>query len=104
MKKARGKPVSRFFDPPKKPKEEKIKEVLSEAAQKDRANKEIKALHNQFRGKRLIDLLPVIKRRCSRYVVEIAVERIERKKDELNPTDRIYFEGFKQELEQNGVS
>jgi len=79
--------------------EERIKEVILAATQRRRANKEIDCILKQFRGKRIIDLLPVIKRRFSRNVLTVALERVERKRYELGNKDAIFLAEFKASLE-----
>lgn len=60
--------------------EEKIKEVLSEAAKRKRANKVINNLLKQFKGKSLIQILPALSRHSSPEVVRVAIERIRNNK------------------------
>jgi len=85
---------------PKK-REEKIKELLTEQQRKRRTERELASMLEHFRGKKsLLQLLPVIQKKCSRDALLLAVERIERKKNDLPIEDRIYFEGFKSTIAQ----
>ena len=68
------------------------------AEQKRRANREIDYLLRKLRPKRIIDLLPVIKRRCSREVLAVALERVERIKDKLKMDDLMFLVNFKASL------
>jgi len=69
--------------------------------QRKRAEKELSNLLALFRGKKsLLQLLPVIKLRYSKPVLTVAIERIERRKDDLCITDQIFFEEFKNSLKQ----
>ena len=90
--------------PPDKPKDKIIKKVLTDASRRRRANREIDALLKQFKGRRIIDLLPAIERRCSTDVLKVAVERVERRRDELSLEDLMFFEGFKASLKEKGQS
>jgi hypothetical protein len=107
MKKtSHNKPVNRCFadnSPPQNPKkrEEQIKDLLTEQQRRKRAERELASMLKQFAGKKsLLQLLPAIQRRCSKDALLLAVERIERKKDDLSIDDRIYFEGFKTTITQ----
>lgn len=81
-------------------------EIPSDAVLRKRANIEIRSLLKQHKGKRIIDLLEAIARRYPRYIVKVAVERIEkeRKRNGLSFKEIVDFEQFKQKFEQNGVS
>ena len=86
--------------------EQKIKEVLSDNAQRRRANKEIDYLLTRFRGKRLIQILPAIKRQVikgdfPKYILDVALERVERKHHELGSEDAIFLAQFKASLEKS---
>ena len=84
-----------------KSREEQVKELLLESQQKKRAEKELSNLLALFRGRKsLLQLLPVIKLRYSKSVLTVAIERIERRKDDLSIMDQIFFEGFKNSLKQ----
>lgn len=90
--------------PPKKP-EDKIKDVLLDAAKRRRANKEIDNLLRQFKGKKaIVELLPAIKRRCSRNALRVAIERVERRRDGLSLENLMFFEEFKALLEKEEQS
>jgi hypothetical protein len=110
MKKANKKTVNRCFgkdsqDPSSERNREKIKEVLSDAAQRKRANRELNNVLQQFKGKNILDLLPAIARRCSKAALRVAIERVERRQNDLNRDDFAFFEKFKQEQKlENGVS
>jgi hypothetical protein len=81
--------------------EEQVKELLLASQQRKRAEKELSNLLALFRGKKsLLQLLPVIKLRYSKPVLTVAIERIERRKDDLCITDQIFFEEFKNSLKQ----
>lgn len=102
-KEAQKSPASRCFSgncpkEPRKEREEQIKELLLTAAQRRRANKEIDFLLRRFSGKRIVDLLPAILRRCSKDALEVAIERVERRKDDLSRDDVVFFEQFKSSL------
>ena len=73
---------------------------IAQLSARDRksANKQIDYLLKQFRPKRIIDLLPVIKLRFSETVLAVALSRVERKKDDLPMDDQVFFEGFKRSL------
>lgn len=78
-------------DREEKIREEQIKAVLSKAAERKRANRVIDSFLSQFRGKSLVQILPVLVRRCSsRLVVGVALERIERRWKELSAEDQIF--------------
>lgn len=85
---------------PKQQREQKIKEVLLTATERRRANKEINNLLSRFYGKSLIKLLPVIKRRYSRSILNVALERIEGRRHGLEIEDVIFLEEFKASLEK----
>ena len=70
------------------------------AIERKRANKGIDCLLGQFRGKRIIDLLPVIKLRFP-DILAVALERVERKQYELGSKDAIFLAGFKASLEES---
>lgn len=78
--------------------EQKIKEVLLTATERRRANKEIDNLLSRFHGKSLIKLLPVIKRRYSRSILNVALERVEGRKHGLEIEDVVFLEEFKASL------
>ena len=80
--------------------EQKVKDVLLTAVQRRRANKEIDCLLKQFRGRRIIDLLPVIKFRFPDILV-VALERVEGKQYELGSKDAIFLAKFKADLEKS---
>ena len=105
MKKAsQSVPVNRCFgdncQDSERQKERKIKEILSAAAERRKANKEIDCLLRRFQGKKILDLLPVIKLRFPGYVLRVAIERVERRKDDLRMHDLVFFEGFKASLKE----
>ena len=86
--------------------EQKIKEVLSGNAQRRRANKGIDSLLKDNPGKRIIDLLPsirraVIKLDLSPIVLTVALERVERNQYELGSKDAIFLAQFKASLEKS---
>ena len=106
--------VNRCFggDYPKNPeqqkqREQKIKEVLSAAVQRKRANKEIDWLRERFHHKKtILELLPAIKRQCDKgqyspMVLTVALERVERKSYELGSKDAIFLAEFKASLEKS---
>ncbi len=74
---------------------------FSDTQKRKRANKEIKMLISQFKGRySLLDCLPVIKRRYPSYVLDVALERVERQRErnELS-MERVHeFERFKESL------
>jgi hypothetical protein len=72
------------------------------ATQKKMADKLIKQLLGEHQGKRIVDLLRVIQYRYPKYVLTVAMERVERKKDDLPLADQVYFGGFKQSLGKAG--
>lgn len=81
---------------------EKIKEVLTDAVKRKRANKELNSLLSQFHGRKSIfQLLPVIKRRCLPAVLALALERVEGRRDALSMEDLVFFEAFKASLKQS---
>jgi len=101
-------PVNRCFGgncPPKpsQKKEQKIKEVLLDASQRRRANKEICHLLKIFHGTRkLRELLRAMKQRgYPDYVLKVAIERVEaeRKRNELTFEEIRDFEEFKASLD-----
>lgn len=79
--------------------EQKIKEVLSAATQRDRANKGIDSLLKQFPGKRIIDLLRLIKLRFPN-ILSVALEIVERKQYEIGSKDAIFLAEFKASLRE----
>ncbi len=79
--------------------EDKVKQILSDAVQRRRANQVIDNLLGQFKGKSILQLLPVIKRRCARSVLDVAIERVERRKNALKITDQIFLAQFKANLD-----
>ena len=86
---------------PERQREQKIKEVLTDAVQRKRANKEINVLREQFHYKKsILDLLEVIKRRCSPMALVVAIERVERRRDVFTMDDLVFFEKFKTSLEK----
>ena len=69
------------------------------AGQLRRAKNELNALLLQFRGRKsILQLLPVIKRRCSLATLTMAIERLECKKHEFDVEDLVFFEEFKRTL------
>ena len=106
MHKVKGVQVHRGSDGdcpknPAKKREQEIKEALLTAKERRRANKAIDSLLEQFRGKRIIDLLLVIRRRFSKIVLTVALERVERRQDELGDEDAIFLAVFKDSLEKS---
>ena len=80
---------------------EEIKNILPGNKERRRANEEISYLLLQFKGRySILDCLGLIKRRYSPYVLEVALERVERKKErnELSMEEVVEFERFKQSL------
>jgi hypothetical protein len=75
-------------------------ERMQEETRKKRANRVIKSFMRDFPGRSLLQLLPVIQRRCSDpSVVKVAVARIERNQaKELSYEDRLFLEEFKREI------
>lgn len=69
--------------------------------QRRQANKGIDGLLKEHRGKRIIDLLPMIKRRFPGIILKVALERVERRQDELNIEDAMFLANFKQSLAKN---
>lgn len=53
-----------------------------------------------FRGQRLIDCLPLLKKYYGHKLAKIAVARIERNKDVLSPKDALDLADFKRSLDQ----
>lgn len=83
-----------------KQREDEVKRLLAEAQERKNAEKQLKNLLLQFKGKKsLLHLLPVIKLRWPKAVLTLAIERIERKKDALSIDDLVFFENFKAELQ-----
>ncbi|MBI3337634.1 MAG: hypothetical protein HY005_03405 [Candidatus Staskawiczbacteria bacterium] len=72
---------------------------MNETEQRKKANKEIDCLLKQYLGKRIIDLLPVIKRRFPNFLA-VALERAERKRYEVGSEDAIFLAEFKASLEK----
>jgi hypothetical protein len=90
-------PVNRIPTPTK---EARVKEILTEVQARKRAGKELSSLSLQFHGRKsLLQLLPVIKLRLSELALTLAIERIERKRNELSMEDLFFFEQFKKSLE-----
>ena len=80
-------------------KQQKVKEVLFTAGEMRRAKNELNSLLLQFRGRKsILQLLPVIKRRCSLATLTMALERVESRKHDLSMDDQIFFEEFKNSL------
>ena len=109
MEKAQEFRVNRCFggncpQNPRQKKEQKIKEVLSDAHQRRRANQEISHLLKMFHGRRkLRDLLWAMKQRgYPDYVLAMAIERVEaqRKRNELTVEEVMDLEEFKASLEK----
>jgi len=105
---SRKKPLNRVFD--KKPKaqpsgeqsqEEKIKALAQEAYRRRRAKRELDCVLESFHGKKsLIQLLPALKRRCSRAAVQIALERIRRRWTHLSVEDQVFVSQFEASLKK----
>ena len=99
MNEAKRIPVNRCLEQPQQPREQQIKEVLVKGKLRKRANNEIDLLLEQFHGRKGIDeLLEAIRRRLPDYVLAVAMERVERRKDKLPPHRRAAFEAFKASL------
>lgn len=88
-----------FFSNQPKPisKEDKVKQLLKEVAEKKSAETQLKNLLLQFRGKKsILQLLPVIKLRFSESVLKLAIERakknIHRKKPKGKRDEREQLE------------
>ena len=80
-------------------KQQKVKEVLFTAGEMRRAKNELNSLLLQFRGRKsILQLLPVIKRRCSLATLTMALERVEFRKHDLDMEDQVFFEEFKNSL------
>jgi hypothetical protein len=102
MNQAQRNPANRCFggQTAAKQREDEVKRLLAEAQERKNAEKQLKNLLLQFRGKKsLLHLLPVIKLRWPKSVLTLAIERIERKKDALSIDDLVFFENFKAELQ-----
>jgi hypothetical protein len=102
MNQAQRNPANRCFDSKMaaKQQEDQVKRLLAEAQERKNAEKQLKNLLMQFKGKKsLLHLLPVIKLRWPKAVLTLAIERIERKKDALPIDDLVFFENFKAELQ-----
>lgn len=85
--------------------EEKVKSLLIEAGQRKRAAKEINFFLKNFKGKSLIQLLPVLLRRSNRTTVLVALERIERnQKKELSHEDHVFLKEIRDQLEESDDS
>jgi hypothetical protein len=98
MNKAQRNPANRCFNnqTAAKQQEDEVKRLLAEANERKNAEKQLKNLMLQFKGKKsLLHLLPVIKLRWPKAVLTLAIERIERKKDALAIDDLVFFENFK---------
>lgn len=80
--------------------EEKIKELLVSAVERRRANREIDCLLRQFHGRRSIfDLLPAMKQRgFPLYVLKVAIERVENRRNALKIEEVAELEAFKASL------
>ena len=81
----------------KKTKKVQANEILIDDAQRKRANKGIDALLKEHLGKRIIDLLPLIKLRYPN-ILAVALERVERRRDFLSEDDLVFLEKFKASL------
>lgn len=97
-------PVNRCFgnscpQKPEKEREQQIRDALESAAKRRLANKQIDILLSQFRGKQIIDLLPLIKFRYP-HILAVALARIERKKYEPGSKDAIFLAEFKRSLDR----
>jgi UDP-2,3-diacylglucosamine pyrophosphatase LpxH len=96
--------ANRYFSNTSNPnskKEQKIKEVLSSAVARKRANREIDSLIKMFHHKKsILQLLPAIAARCSKAALEVAIARIEINSHKLSIEDKIYFERFKASLSE----
>ncbi len=82
---------------PKPDDERFIKEKLEQVHRRKRANRVIRNFLKQFPNKSLIQILPVLIRRCSDiFVAKVAIERIERnQKEKLSFDDRMYLKKIK---------
>jgi len=82
--------------------EQKIKEVLLTAVERRRANKEINFLLRQFHGRKSIfDILPAMKQRgYPLYIIRVALERVEGRRNELRIEQQMELEVFKASLEK----
>lgn len=79
---------------------EEIKRILISATQKKKAERVINSFLKQFPGKSLIQILPVLIKRCSdKTIIRTAIERIE--KQDLVPDDQYWLEGIKNQLKQS---
>jgi hypothetical protein len=99
MKEEIVKPANRCFGNCPQVEEQKIKDVLTSAKQHKKHNKEINILLAQFRGKGIIDLLPMIGRRYP-HLLEIALERAERRYNVPGSNEALYLAQFKMELKK----
>ncbi|MDD2732176.1 MAG: hypothetical protein PHI53_03205 [Candidatus Pacebacteria bacterium] len=94
---SRNNPSNHNLSP--KEKEERVKKILSEAAERKRINKVIDSFLRQFRGKSLIQILPVLEKHCSIEIVELAVERIEKnQRKKLTIEDMAFLKEVKARL------
>jgi hypothetical protein len=105
MNEVKQTPVNRCFGAscPKNAEQQKkegIKELLITAAERRRANKEIDYLLQRFHGRKsILDLLPAMKQRdFPLYVIRVAVERVERRRNGLSIEELMELEAFKASL------
>ena len=87
---------------PDQKREQEINEVLLAATERKRANKEIDFLLQRFHGKKSIfDLLPAMKQRgFPLYIIRVALERVERRRNGLKIEQQMELEAFKASLEK----
>ncbi|MBI3631816.1 MAG: hypothetical protein HY219_03065 [Candidatus Staskawiczbacteria bacterium] len=86
-------------DDRQKRKEQKIKEAISSATQRKKIHKQIDLLLEMWRGKRIIDLLPVIKLRYP-HLLDVALERAKKKQYEIGSKDAIFLAEFEASLKK----
>ena len=108
MSKKRRKPVNRLpqsfqENPLFQEDQEVIKAFVQQTAENKKADRVIKSFQKQFPSKSLLQLLPVMIRRCSnKKIIKKVVERIERNQGEkLSPDDQGFLNQVKKGLEEN---
>lgn len=86
---------------PASKKDEAVKQKLTEAAQRKKVKRVIASFQMQFPGKSLLQLLPVIVRRCSsKEVIREVIKRIEQNQGKkLSFEDQEFLKEIKKGLE-----
>jgi len=108
---SRKKPANRVFGNPQKDYsennssekdcQEKVKAIVQEANRRRRAKRELDNLLKQFQGRKsLIQLLPVLRRRYPKEVVQLALERIKKRWNQLSVEDQVFVAQIEASLEK----